>query len=197
MTAPSWLPDLEEELLPHPPTLDLASATHRVTAPGKAEIKKHNDDGIRDGLRQLGARIGPAAGRRTISAGQPRYLITYRPVTVTRPGAPTVLAVDVYAIGFPAGTPVADSVAAVMRMRWLKLGRVLVPALPPGPASQYDARLGRAVESRVRSLFIDKIVRPRQGALRGWAHDVVWDELADFYRELAAELSPSGGSLRF
>jgi hypothetical protein len=198
MTAPTWLPDLEEEL-PLPRTIRGVQPVDNPTGPGKAEIKKYNDKEVRKGLRQL--RTGPVTRSREgfvqggIGSGQDRYLITYRPMPLH---SPTPTYVEVHAVKFPKNTPVPGGVPAVLEMPWMSLGQIPAPTVPEAtPLSQRDILFGKLVEERVRDLFVSTVLKSRTGAFKGLAHDVVWDELADFYRELAAELSPSGGSFRF
>jgi len=170
---------------------------HKPTGPGKAEIKRHNDQGILRGLRQL--RTGPVTRSRQgfvqggIGSGQDRYLITYEPVPL---GSKTPTHVEVRAVKFPRNTPVPSSLRAVRAMRWISLGQVPAPQVPQ-TTPQWDVVFGQHVEEPVRNRFVAWVVNPRTGAFKGRAHDVVWDELAEFYSELARELGSMGGSFRF
>ena len=165
MTSMTWLPDLEEELLPRPPGVPVAplptsapvAPEHKATGPGAAEIKKHNKKGIYGGLMQLRRSGEPARRVQTVPL----------PTTTLIPGP------------------------------WFDLGVLTLVRTPVLREAKTEAQFGDAVEPQVRRLFIRKVVVPRPGGRKATPHDVIWDELADFCRELAAELAPSGGSFRF
>jgi hypothetical protein len=196
MTAPTWLPEQEEELSPEPLMLTAPVAT---SASGFAEIKKHNSDGISQGLNQL----------RTSNEKRyrQRYLITYLPLNRTgRPAdARKATKLRVFALRFKHHKDLPPPGERTLQRRaWMDLGIIQLPeksAWFPFPSGGRDDQFGNAVEEAVRQRFIQTVVKnrpnPQHGGARGSTHDVLWDELADFYRELAAELAPSGGSFRF
>jgi hypothetical protein len=168
-----------------------------ATGPGFAEIKKHNRDGIGDGLLQLRTGV-----RQLHATGAPRrqpYLITYLPVDKDGVGSekPDATHLRVFAIDFSAGIP--PSTAGVLQRTWMSVGKIPIPrkARPFLSSARQAHRFGREVEGAVRHLFLSKVVNKTRRGGRKPSHDVIWDELAEFYSELARELTPPVGSFRF
>ena len=195
MTALTRLPDLEEELARIP---TLTRKIQTATGPGFAEIKKHNSAGIKSGLEQL---------RRSSRPGnEPCYLITYmsRNRARERTDVGVVVDIQVFAIRFEKKSEVPFLWSDLNRLTWMNLGLIKLPKESPWfpPVGWTDA-FGYAVEEAVRRRFIEKVVKKRPDAQRGGlgrppsTHDVIWNELAEFYSELARELAAESGSFRF
>jgi hypothetical protein len=198
MTRMTWLSELEEELDPAPAN---PIAPVKATGPGVAEIKKHNYNGKYDGLTQL--------RNPKIAADRLRYLVTYLPLDASK--SPTDLSgaeyVQVYAVHFPPTTNpktkavVGTAVPTTPRQiagPWMNLGLIKLPKSSVWfPSVHHADQFGNAVEEAVRRRFLWKVVNPRPGGRKGYPQDIIWQELAEFYSELARELAPSGGSFRF
>jgi hypothetical protein len=142
-----------------------------ITRPGIAEIKPHTPTGIAAGERQLRRRKAPP--------GRQRWLLTY--VVVSQPssgkaGRARVLAYHV--------TPTGKNGP------W-DLGDAVIPDKIPFPHPRNPAFFGMAIEPIVRQQFKgwlpggSTLRRGTGGARRGV--DVKWNELAQYYAELASE----------
>lgn len=164
------------------------------------EIKPHNCDGISDGIRQLVTRF---QSRRLLSRSQdplPRFdvtpqLLTYRQL----PGQPTqyeVLAAD---------SGELRAIIAEWRPRghirrpqtWYRLRFLItVPqAVEMIPRWKCATQLGNLVEAQIRDKYAMQlgISLPRKSASRAGPdieHELT--EMAEFLRELAAELEAEG-----
>lgn len=180
-----WPPgtDLEEEYYAKPSTRGTLAALG-VKGPGVAEIKPHNEGGIRGGHRQLAGRSGAGA----------KVLITYRPREEDmdrRSMWPST--VDVYAITLLPGA------ATPTRYRdsadWCSVGS-FTPPQTVKVTLRNPSVFGAIVEAPVRRLFLDKLIAadPRRSRVgRGKsAHatgvDVAWSEIAELYAELGRDL---------
>lgn len=181
--------ELEEEVgriyqyRPVPKILRPASEMLPIDRAGHAEIKPHSHAGIRDGFVQL---------RRSKVSG-PKILITYRPVDsggkAVQTGRPAK--VQVFATKLTDLTPAKLLSGAT----WWNLDGVP----PPGsvlPTLDNPPLFGAAVEESVRNKFRDEVLAknspPHTMRLGVGGHrsgpDVLWDELAGMYQELAREL---------
>jgi hypothetical protein len=199
-----WLTESEEEL--SDPPARLLSTPQTTTKPGFAEIKKHNAAGLREGLAQLRfARPRYMAGRGE-PADRERYLITYVPVHLTKNRTGKVIDVPdettsathvhVYAVRFDNARSVPTTVPELIGRTWMDLGRILIPPAIGFPRPNEPARFGSRIEGHVRRQFITCVVK-HPNPRKPWNIDVVWNELAEFYSELARELGSMGGSFRF
>jgi hypothetical protein len=142
------------------------------------EIKPHNPAGIAAGIVQL-------RGRRGITQRTPQ-LITYRQV----PGQPTkyeILAAD------------STELAGVIRGRRAKLGTWYTlgivessAAAKPIPLWQCSTSLGNLLEPQIRQRYAArvgaKLKEKDNASLRGADIEHELLEMAEFFRELAAEL---------
>lgn len=159
--------------------------TPRITGPGLAEIKPHHPRAIREGLGQLHARL-----RGPYTRHPDYWLLTYRaqPAGADRPSSVRIVAhrIDPQALGRlgPAGD----------RSRLITATTEFDAPLPPVirfPPTSQPAMFGMAVEDVVRSAFGKRFRRVADRALPAGGNrpgpDVLWKELAEFYRELAAE----------
>lgn len=191
MTTTSRPAAREEELAPAPTR---TAPLVRATGPGFAEIKKHNRNGMRGGLAQLRRRHEPSATR-----DLPRYLITYLPLDSGGQPTDTGVAsqVSAFAVRFDNWRGVPTTPGAIRT--WMRLGEIELPPVSARfPSVRDEAGFGREVEKLVRRRFVEKVVAPtRPRGRKGYPYDVVWNELAEFYSELARELGSAAGSFRF
>jgi hypothetical protein len=157
-----------------------------IAANGWAEIKPHNYAGIRAGLKQL----------RTAGRGQPRtgqVLITYLPVDSSNSsvssGQPAC--VRVFATRFEAKGAGDNPSDFLRKHAWYDLGSF---APPKQITLNVDdgGLFGAAIERYVRHQFQAVVKAPTQHVPGGGGPrqgpDVLWDELAELYAELAREL---------
>lgn len=173
-----------------------------LTGPGFAEIKPHHDAAIRQGLHQLrlylrqseSARGKPFPGvsKRAgwIIGAEPQrtsiWLITYAPLP---PANPTRLRIVAHQLNRT--ELLKDPIPRLDRLLVSRhvLPLVDLPRTIPFPSPSRADMFGLAVESMVRERFGLVFRRPtyrgRRPGVRG--PDVLWRELADLYRELAAE----------
>jgi hypothetical protein len=147
----------------------------RITRPGIAEIKPHTKHGIPAGVRQLRGRTskGPLKGL-------DMWLVTYLavPQKTLTPSRIRVLVYKVEPTG-PLGRP------------W-DLGEKVLPATMPFPKTDNPGFFGMAVEDCVRQKFLPVLKAGGRSVFGGtggarWGPDVRWNELANFYAELANE----------
>ncbi|GAA1057443.1 hypothetical protein GCM10017608_16230 [Agromyces luteolus] len=154
-----------------------------------AEIKPHNADGISDGIRQL---VRRNAARAAITP----QLLTYRPVDATRTRY-EILAAD---------SGELRTIVAAWRPRkrvprprtWYRLpGTITVTAAADRiPRWQCPTQLGNLIEGQIRDNYATqlRISLPQKSASRTGAdieHELL--EMAEFLRELAAELEAEAG----
>lgn len=163
----------------------LPSGKMTVQPNGFAEIKPHNRAGIRAGLKQLGER---ARGK----GRQPQALITYLPVDAALAPLPSGWPphVRVFAVKYDHGNPptMAD---IFIKHQWYDLGSFT-------PRKTIDLKVdnasvfGAVIEESVRKKFITSVLKAplkyRGGGGAGTGPDVLWDELAQMYAELARDL---------
>jgi hypothetical protein len=138
-----------------------------------------------------------------------RYLVTYLPVDPARRATQTSNAthVRVFAVRFANSTDVAGvtPAAALRNRRWLDLGMIAIPTLQlpraPHPAAPFPGAddaipFGVAIEPLVHQRFVTCVVK-HPNPRKPWNIDLVWNELAEFYSELAQELGSAASSFRF
>lgn len=182
-----------------------------VDAPGLAEIKPESPQGIRAGLHQLRtyvcqserARGGPPCGTPKtggkthraawISGTEPQrssvWLITYLPwPDRQKPSHVRVFAYEVERARLLAKGPLPPTQSLLKSRR--ELAKVPIPETMkfPVPVEQPDM-FGLAIERHVRDEFRSKFRRAldRRQDVGRQGPDVLWLELADLFRELAAE----------
>lgn len=160
-----------------------------ITQPGLAEIKPHKAPAIRKGLLQL---------RNYLQKSEPNrksvWLITYlpQPAGSDKPTHVRIFAHKLRAEELRARGPLPPLDRLLLSRRELSPPLAL-PATIPFPRLTRPDMFGLAVEPYVRSRFATAYGRPhthhlppgRKGA------DVLWNELAGFFRELAAETGDS------
>jgi hypothetical protein len=177
---------MNAEIMPWPTYQDLVKFPRKNVV---GEIKPHNDRGIYEGIRQLRDRV---AGRRAVTP----QLLTYRQM----PGQPTryeVLAAD---------SGELRTIIAAWQPRkpnprpqtWYRLRfPITVPqAMEMIPRWQCATQLGNLVEGQIRDKYAMQlgISLPHKSASRTGAdftHELL--EMAEFLRELAAELEAEVG----
>jgi hypothetical protein len=157
------------------PRTGLQSGRPVISKPGIAEIKPHTRHGIPAGIRQLLTRSSKDPYR-----GREMWLVTYTAVpriSLT----PRSIRVLVYKVD-PKGN---------LGPHW-DLGERTLPATMQFPKTDNPAFFGMAVEDLVRQKFRPALlaggrqVAPGTGGARR-GPDVDWQELANFYAELANE----------
>lgn len=160
-----------------------------------AEIKPHNEKGIRDGLNQLAKEKGLGRAPR-----KGKFLVTYLPLKGKTPapsGFPTSVRVFAtpYSAGMKATSPPYKNVAdTITSWEWHDLGS-FAPEKQVDVLVEKASLFGSAIEDQVRKLFQDVVLVKSWGKKTGYGGggnlqgaDIWWTELARFYDELAREL---------
>lgn len=161
----------------------------KVDPDGFAEIKPHTKTGIRKGLTQLAMTSGEGRERRGWRPRKGMVLVTYMAEDengnpVTRGPAPRV---HVFATRYEPNTTVTE---LLRNKEWQDLG--FFPPIKSVNVTVDDTDIfGRAVETRIRFMFKEKVLKRQNVQLLGSARDRgadAWWELSQFYSELAREL---------
>lgn len=156
-----------------------------VTEPGLAEIKPHKKPAIRKGLYQLRKYLQKSApARKSV------WLITYlpQPLNKNKPTHVRIFAHKLKADELRASGPLPTLDSLLLSRRELDPLIELPPKIP-FPTLDKPDMFGLVIEDYVRDRFeraygrprAKKVVPGRKGA------DVLWNELAGLFRELAAE----------
>ena len=159
----------------------------------RIEIKPHNSDGIRDGVRQL-------VDNRRKEKGMP-LLLTYRTEDASDPSKYEVLMASPRELADVIRTPdlrgsKGQRVLLPQRLTtWYKIGRFDERcALWPIPFHTCPALLGNKVEGKVVTAYETFMQRSHPGFSVARkhpstpGHDILHEELADFLAELAVQL---------
>lgn len=188
----SWLPD--------PRTFPKFTVdTLSVQDHGFAEIKPHNEDGIRDGLKQLepSTEKKPALGR---AGRRGMALVTYLPVNKEGEAVGEGSAAGVHVFATPYSGQTVDHATHKKRVKdiinswtWHHVG-CFKPPQRINLVVDRAALFGIAIEKSVRRQFNLNVLarlKPKKighGGTTVHGADIYWNELARFYAELAREL---------
>jgi hypothetical protein len=164
-----------------------------LTDPGLVEIKPHTATGIRAGLKQLAARLDKANLKSGVLATYMGADSLGRRLSLGRPKCLHVYATVVNAT--PPRTPTPSLAQYSHPGRWHDLGLTPLPDKIDHPRVDHAPAFGWAVEPVVQRHVAASRITLRT-PLRKWTPlggpgagaDMKYDELADFYRELAHEL---------
>lgn len=156
-----------------------------VTEPGLAEIKPHKAAAIRKGLSQLREYLQKSdPTRRSV------WLITYlpQPLNKNKPTHVRIFAHKLKADELKGSGPIPTLDSLLLSRRELMPPLALPDAIPFPRLTRPDM-FGLAVEPYVRRRFAGAYGRPHMGRqkLGRKGPDVLWNELAGLFRELAAE----------
>ncbi|MET7280727.1 hypothetical protein ABZS29_20985 [Kribbella sp. NPDC005582] len=189
-TAESEARNWATDLVPAAPPRGQAHAKLVLDKPGFVEIKPHTRSGIRSGLTQLARRLKKA----NLTCG---VLATYLGVG---PGAAPVKKgkarfVRIYAVLVDLTVTPTPTVLQYSRpAQWHYLGLAPLPDKLEHPPVDHAPAFGWAVEPvvqrQVMNIVTLKTPKKTWTPLGGPGHapDLMYTELADFYRELANEL---------
>jgi hypothetical protein len=180
----------EKTLVPAAPPSGQPYPRLVLRTPGFVEIKPHTLTGIKAGLKQLGKRLENAtpkadtgvlatylavdSGGRPLPTGKAKYLRVYA-VLVNRTPTPTLAQYRLPRL-------------------WHYLGMAPLPERIEHPSVDHPGAFGFAVEKVVQQQVMNvvSLQTPKKKWTPGGGSrpgpDMTYDELADFYRELAHEL---------
>lgn len=180
------------------PARVLDGRTMKIAGRGFAEIKPHSRSGIEDGLEQLAK-----SDRKHADGRPPMALITYLPIDPSGRPVSTGRAERAKVFAVPYSGP--GTVNSYLSKDWYLIGEIPVQRVVVLKVDQ-PGLFGAAIEERVRRCFRTVVLQntglnPGRkftgGGGPGHGPDVLWNELAAFYRELAAELESASWSASF
>lgn len=189
-----WSPDFRNPLKPD---------TGIINKPGLAEIKPHKAAAIRKGLRQLWGYIRENTEKNSKVPTEPKrdsvWLITYLPSSAVQPSHLRVFAHEIdknklMRSAVVPGTKGARPKVLIPKFETLVLSRRELPQinLPKTigfPKLDKPDFFGLAVEDLIRKAFRKAYARPLSRKLQEGRKgaDILWNELAGLFRELAEE----------